>query len=148
MCRPLQTIKRKGGGTSLLKERLLKQSQESSYDPTRLRSNVLASYLRRWVFIRRTWFGESCAGNGCDSSWCLSEKKLEARRHAGGVSQSAGEYFSTTGIRLISHFKPLHLLRPSRDGDAVAENWDDTSLMPSVDSLRKRTQMSAFTIAV
>lgn len=61
MCRPLQTIKRKGGGTSLLKESLLKQSQESSYDPTPLRSNVLAFYLRRWVFIRRTWFGESCA---------------------------------------------------------------------------------------
>lgn len=87
MCRPLQTIKRKGGGTSLLKERLLKQSQESSYHPTRLRSNILAFYLSFW---EETW-------------------GTQARM---GVSQSAGEYFSTTGIRLISHFKPLHLWGP------------------------------------
>lgn len=47
-------------------------------------------------------------GNGCDSSWCLSEKKLEARRHAWAshsqlenISVLQGSDLSPTSSRFI-----------------------------------------------
>lgn len=104
MRRPLHTIKKKGWGgwTSLLKERLLKQSLESSYD--KLHSHILTFYLSFLGGICQTRFGESCAGR----LWFIagvSERANVRGADTQGRSFSRLEEISMPqGIRLISHF--------------------------------------------